>query len=74
MPNYFLVKLMTYLENTEAPDLLTFNLKTYIGTDLGSAATHRLMDRYNKVDDNPSLWPENFLSCGLSAVTVGKLI
>lgn len=73
-PDNFVVKIMTYLENTEAPDLPTFNLKTYIGTDLGSTATHKLTDRHKKVVDNPSLWCECFLSCGLSAVTVGKLI
>lgn len=65
MPSYFLIKIMTYLENTDAPDILTFTLKTHIGTDLSSAATHRLMDRYKKVVDRPSLRGECFLSCGL---------
>lgn len=54
-----------YLENTEASALPTFSLKMCMGSDLSSFATHRLMDRYKKVVDNPASQHEHCLSPGL---------
>lgn len=59
------VKIMMYLENTEASALPTFSLKMCMGSDLRSFATHRLMDRYKKVVDNPASQHEHCLSPGL---------